>query len=102
MNCVCGQEIQCSGATPWLSATMDSDGKVIRGTCLHGIEFDFEELRIDDLVEILKDSPSMTWTGCKGKVKYKSGSGEVGVEIITDAYGPVTVWIKPENLKKVS
>lgn len=102
MYCICGQEIQSSSATPWQSSTVDSEGKVIRGVCLHGVAFDFEEFRLEDEVEVLKDAPGslMTWKGVKGVIKFKSTSS-IGVEIETCCYGKVTIWILPENLKKV-
>ena len=105
MMCVCGKEIDYTSATPWLSATMDSEGKVIRGVCLHGTEFDFEEFRMDEMVEILKRNISVggdLWVGCKGKVRHKAVSGEIGVEIETTAFGLVTIWIRPEELKRVN
>ena len=96
MLCVCGQEINSSSANPWQLALFNSEGKVLRGVCLHGVEFDFEPFQLDDSVEVLKGS----WAGVHGKVKHKAGSGEIGVEILMETYGLVTIWILPENLKK--
>lgn len=95
---MCGQKINCTSATPWQSATMDSEGDIIKGICLHGIEFDFSPFRMEEQVEILKGD---IWTGTQGKVKHKATSGEIGVEIKTEEYGLVTIWILPENLKRI-
>lgn len=35
MLCVCGKELTTTSATPWISCTIDSTGKVISGTCQH-------------------------------------------------------------------
>lgn len=39
MQCVCGKELTSTSATPWMSCTTDSTGKVISGICQHGINF---------------------------------------------------------------
>lgn len=103
MRCICGMESECASATPWLSAAYDSAGRVFRGVCLHGINFDFEELRIDDWVEIL-GNPAQTvfWAGARGQVKYKAESGEFGIELQTAQYGKITVWEMPKYLKKLA
>lgn len=101
MKCVCGQDYNGTSVTPWISATMDSAGKVIRGECLHGIYFDFGKFRLEDKVEILKDAPLMSWKGAQGIIKRRCGSS-FGIEIDTCCYGKVMLWIPPENLKKVS
>lgn len=98
MNCVCGRKIESTTATPWLSATFDSSGKVIRGTCVHGFDLDFSEFKIGDRVEMLNGF----WKGCHGKIIHKTEYGHFGIEVLTDAYGPVTVWYDAPNLKKAN
>jgi len=81
---------------------MDFTGRVRSGICLHGVAFDFEEFRLEDKVQVIKDAPGslMTWKDVQGVVKFKSPSS-IGVEIETCCYGKVTIWILPENLKKI-
>jgi len=37
--CVCGRELTCTSATPWAWCTMDCTGKILCGTCIHGVYF---------------------------------------------------------------
>ena len=37
--CVCGRYIYSTSANPWSSNTLDEQGRVIGGTCVHGVHF---------------------------------------------------------------
>ncbi len=39
MTCVCGKEWDSTASGPWMSMTLDSYGKIISGTCIHGVYF---------------------------------------------------------------
>jgi len=39
MYCVCGRELTSTAASCWETSTIDSQGKVISGTCIHGKYF---------------------------------------------------------------
>ena len=39
MFCVCGRELTSTSATPWMSCSIDLDGKVVSGICQHGVNF---------------------------------------------------------------
>ena len=44
--CVCGRYIYSTSANPWSIYTLDGQGRVIEGTCVHGVHFSFQENNI--------------------------------------------------------
>jgi len=46
MLCVCGRYIYSTSANPWSSYTLDDQGNVIKGTCVHGMHFSLQENNI--------------------------------------------------------
>ena len=46
MLCVCGRYIYSTSANPWSICTLDGQGRVIEGTCVHGIHFSLQENNI--------------------------------------------------------
>ena len=43
MLCVCGRYIYSTSANPWSSYTLDDQGNVIKGTCVHGVHFPLQQ-----------------------------------------------------------
>ena len=41
--CVCGRYIYSTSTNPWSIYTLDGQGRVIEGTCIHGMHFPFQE-----------------------------------------------------------
>ena len=41
--CVCGRYIYSTSANPWSIYTLDGQGRVIEGICIHGMHFSFQE-----------------------------------------------------------
>ena len=41
--CACGKYIYSSSANPWSICTLDMQGRVIEGVCVHGMHFPFQE-----------------------------------------------------------
>ena len=39
MLCACGRYIYSTSANPWSIYTLDGQGRVIEGTCIHGMHF---------------------------------------------------------------
>ena len=39
MFCVCGRELTSTSASPWIQFITDYYGRIISGTCVHGIYF---------------------------------------------------------------
>ena len=37
--CACGRYIYSTSANPWSIYTLDGQGRVIEGTCVHGVHF---------------------------------------------------------------
>ena len=58
MYCVCGREFDSTNASPWLSSII-VDGKVISGTCVHGIYFPPKE-SYEDYVQRRKEEIKYT------------------------------------------
>ena len=67
--CACGRYIYSTSANPWSIYTLDGQGRVIEGVCIHGVHFmnirggyDGEHNNISGLVGniggIISDSPS--------------------------------------------
>ena len=44
--CVCGRYIYSTSANPWNIYTLDGQGRVIEGTCVHGVHFSLQENNI--------------------------------------------------------
>jgi len=96
MKCICGKDIDCTSAIPWMVATYNTQGEVIRGTCLHGISFNFEDFALGVVVKITEGF----WNGGVGPIRYRSPSGEFGIELTTADYGKVIVWVGKEGIKR--
>ena len=43
MLCVCGRYIYSTSANPWSIYTLDMQGRVIEGTCVHGVLFPLQQ-----------------------------------------------------------
>ena len=41
--CACGRYIYSTSANPWIIYTLDGQGRVIEGTCIHGMHFLFQQ-----------------------------------------------------------
>jgi len=41
--CVCGRYIYSTSTNPWSIYTLDGQGRVIEGICVHGMHFSFQE-----------------------------------------------------------
>ena len=39
MLCACGKHIYSTSTNPWSIYTLDGQGRVIEGTCVHGVHF---------------------------------------------------------------
>ena len=39
-RCPCGRKIDITSCNPYLSATYDNKGNIIRGICMHGVEIE--------------------------------------------------------------
>ena len=37
--CACGRYIYSTASNPWSSYTLDEQGRIIKGTCVHGVHF---------------------------------------------------------------
>lgn len=42
-TCVCGRELSGTSCSPWSQVNFDNLGNVLRGTCVHGVYFDYEQ-----------------------------------------------------------
>ena len=67
-----------------------------RGTCLHNISFNFEDFALGVTVKITKGF----WNGAVGPIRYRSPSGEFGIELTTADYGKVIVWVGKDGIKR--
>ena len=43
--CACGRYIYSTSANPWSICTLDGQGRVIEGTCIHGVHFPCSKMR---------------------------------------------------------
>ena len=41
--CACGRHIYSTSNSPWSIYTLDGQGRVIEGICVHGMHFSFQE-----------------------------------------------------------
>ena len=44
--CACGRYIYSTSTNPWSIYTLDGQGRVIEGTCVHGVHFSLQENNI--------------------------------------------------------
>ena len=51
MLCVCGRYIYSTSANPWSSYTLDDQGNVIKGTCVHGMHFPLQQKEKEVIVD---------------------------------------------------
>jgi hypothetical protein len=97
MRCPCGKEYETSSATPWVSAKMVGN-RLTHATCQHGVSFNFEDFKLGDRVQVGELS---FWRGSRGIVRTINSMGkEYGIEIETDPYGKIMIYIERENLKR--
>ena len=43
MLCACGKYIYSTSANPWSIYTLDGQGRVVEGVCVHGIHFSLQQ-----------------------------------------------------------
>ena len=41
--CACGKYIYSTSANPWSICTLDGQGRVIEGVCVHGMHFSLQQ-----------------------------------------------------------
>lgn len=61
-RCPCGGTIESTSCNPWIQAEYDTNGRILSGTCIHGINIKFE-------VENNKDKVTIRFDTKESKVK---------------------------------